>query len=304
MNETSEQTAILHPVLQTALASLDLTVESELTYYRQEQAQLLIPPEESSTALVSEVQPEVELEDQPSSGAAVLDTPNPPFGSPPISPATHLEPVADASSAEPETLPDAALVPEPEIQEAALVTTSDDQPAETEDMIAIETPSDAALDSETAEPLSTPPPADFPKSYENYLDPSIEDYLESSEALLRHLEESKAELEQKPKQKKNLLPGLLLALFVLSLGALILWGLRRGRRPADPPPAETVSPSPSPSLAPSPSLGLPQLPITPSPAPSETATPSPTPTASSIPLQPPSPAVTTSPSPSPSPVSP
>ncbi|MEO0373403.1 MAG: hypothetical protein AAF329_02020 [Cyanobacteria bacterium P01_A01_bin.17] len=304
MNETSEQTAILHPVLQTALASLDLTVESELTYYRQEQAQLLIPPEESSTALVSEVQPEVELEDQTSSGAAVLDAPTPPFGSPPISPATHLEPVADASSAEPETLPDAALVPEPEIQEAALVTTSDDQPAETEDMIAIETPSDAALDSETAEPLSTPPPADFPKSYENYLDPSIEDYLESSEALLRHLEESKAELEQKPKQKKNLLPGLLLALFVLSLGALILWGLRRGRRPADPPPAETVSPSPSPSLAPSPSLGLPQLPITPSPAPSETATPSPTPTASSIPLQPPSPAVTTSPSPSPSPVSP
>ncbi|PZD73830.1 hypothetical protein C1752_01774 [Acaryochloris thomasi RCC1774] len=306
MNETSEQTATLHPALQTALASLDLTVESELTYYRQQQAQLLIPPEESA-ALVSESQPEIEAE--PQALASAIEAPEPP----PIDPAMHPEPVvASASSAEsetlaePETLPDAALVPEPEIQEAALVTTHNDRPAETEDMIAIETPPDAALDSETAEPLSTPPPADFPKSYENYLDPSIEDYLESSEALLRHLEESKAEPEQKPKQNKKLLPGLLLALFVLSLGALMLRGLRRGKRPADPPPAETVSPSPSPSLAPSPSLGLPQLPITPSPtpspAPSGTATPSPTP--SSIPLQPPSPTVTASPSPSPSPASP
>lgn len=304
MNETSE-TATLHPVLQTALASLDLTVESELTYYRQQQAQLLIASD-PSTDPVPEAQQSTE-EDAPSlEDATVIEAPHTPFGVPPIAPADPESTAADVSHAEPETLPDAALVPESEIQEAALVTTGTDSSAETEDMIKIETPPDATLDSETAEPLNTPPPADFPKSYENYLDPSIEDYLESSEALLRHLEESKAEPEQEPTPTNKLLPGLLLALLVLGLSAPIIWGLRRGKRPAEQPPADTVSPSPSPSLSPSPSPKLPPLPITtPKPTPSGTSTtPSPVPTASSIPLQPPSPEATTSPAPSPSPNAP
>jgi hypothetical protein len=297
MNETPEQqVTALPPVLQTALASLDLKVESELAYYRQQQAQLLIPPEDNISLSPDVQSDEVQSNDDAQAPADVTVSDRPHAGAP------QEQAVLDESTVEPETLPDAALVPEPEMQEAAIVT-RDAQLADTEGMIEIETPADAALDSETAEPLNTPPPADFPKSYENYLDPSIEDYLESSEALLRHLEESKVEPEQKPQLKKNLLPGLLLALLILSLGAILFWGVRRGQRPANQPqPTNTVSPSPSSSLAPSPSLGLPQLPITPvSPTPS--GTPSPT-TPSPIPIQPPSPSATASPVPSASPAFP
>lgn len=317
MNDTSAQNATLHPVLQTALASLDLTVEAELAYYRQQQVQPL-PLLGETTDLTSEIQhneiqQSIETESQTLENASTSKTSQTNIEPPPT---IALNPVQEStisneSRTEPETLPDAAIIPETELQEAALISTDNLDPARAEGMIEIETPPDAALDSETAEPLNTPPPADFPKSYENYLDPSIEDYLESSEALLRHLEESKAEPEPKPKTQKRLLPGLILILIILSISSVIWGGIRRGQRPVDKPPAETTSPSPSPSLQPSPSIGLPELPITPaSPKPDNTASPapsnqpSPKPTASSIPLQPPTPLTTTSPTPSASPSAP
>lgn len=324
MNETPESSTSLHPALKTALASLDLTVESELAYYRQEQAKLAMPPlPESTTATAMPELEEVVLEPEET---ALEPEHVAPVAEQDEHAASHLDAEAvleelldqpqDAQDAvetpatpppDTEALPDAALVTE---EQSALVTTGDAQLLETEGddrMIEIETPPDAALDSETAEALNTPsrPPEDFPKSYENYLDPSIEDYLESSEALLRHLEESKTEAEAKPKPKQRFSgTGLmLLALAVLALGTVFFWGLQRSRQ-RDPAP-ESPSPAPSPSLSPSPtprSTVTPPAPATPSPAtpsPSPAASPLPTPTASSVPLQPPSPVPSPSPAASP-----
>ncbi len=306
MTESFEQPTTLHPILQTALASLDLTVESELTYYRQQQAQLALLPEGEDASSV----PAIEAEVEQTSGEQFVAV------APPRSDATQDEqgaeeeiasPPDDYTMADTDALPDAALVPvtDPQVQEAALVTTGDAQLLEVEPagMIEIDTPPDAELDSETAEALNTqpPPPADFPKSYENYLDPSIEDYLESSEALLRHLEDSKTEPEPKVKPKKNLgLSGLLLMILaVLGLGTALFWGLSQQLRPSGKPPIPTPSSlPPSPSLQPTGSpLPSGTLPLPPGTVPS--GTPFPKPTASSVPLKPPSPIPSTSVSPSP-----
>ncbi|MGB7412941.1 MAG: hypothetical protein WA902_01930 [Thermosynechococcaceae cyanobacterium] len=158
-------------------------------------------------------------------------------------------------------------------------------------MIEIETPLDATFDSEAVEALNHPaePPVDFPKSYENYLDPSIEDYLESSEALLQHLEESKTEPPAKAKSQKgtNLSGILLLLLAVLGIGGGVIWSIKQQKPTRQQPPVTSPSPAASdsvPTIAPSiPPLPSPsfRLPINPS------SPPVPAPTASSVPLQPP-----------------
>ncbi|MGB7412942.1 MAG: hypothetical protein WA902_01935 [Thermosynechococcaceae cyanobacterium] len=45
MKESPEQSTALHPALPDALASLDLRLEDELSHYRQQRAQLALPPQ-------------------------------------------------------------------------------------------------------------------------------------------------------------------------------------------------------------------------------------------------------------------
>jgi cell division septation protein DedD len=104
-----------------------------------------------------------------------------------------------------------------------------------------------------------------PKAFDQFLDPSIDDYLQSSEALLKHLNqpaESDAptvekELIAKPKRSWVMVIGItLLTLGMLALGGfLIMLGLRwfsikssSSQADIQPSPLPTLSPSPLPSL--------------------------------------------------------
>jgi hypothetical protein len=158
---------------------------------------------------------------------------------------------------------------------------------------------------EAPETLPEPYGADItaePKSFERFLDPSIEDYLESSEALLKHLEDSASsttERQVKPLTRRSWVSGLkaiaitlgLLGLLSLVVFLIVAWLTPKPRQPE---PAPQLSPQ-QPTQVPSTSSQVDSSGIaaatTPKVLPSDIATVSP-------PTQ--SPAGLTSPSPSPS----
>jgi hypothetical protein len=80
---------------------------------------------------------------------------------------------------------------------------------------------------EDPETLPEPYGADItaePKSFERFLDPSIEDYLESSEALLKHLEDSASsttERQVKPLTRRSWVSGLKAIAIILGLLGLL-----------------------------------------------------------------------------------
>ncbi|MGF1602086.1 MAG: hypothetical protein ACFCU8_08705 [Thermosynechococcaceae cyanobacterium] len=309
MKESPEQSTALHPALQNALASLDLRLEDELSHYRQQRSQLALPPQMVESP-VDENDSAIPKPDDLNAGGEDRSDPQWAKAEPEVTPIfanaleTHHDPeqlefegMGAANSmepVEPETLPDAALVNEAaEAQASVLVPTNNAEriAADEGGMIEIETPLDATFDSEAVEALNQPtePPSDFPKSYENYLDPSIEDYLESSEALLQHLEESKAEPKAKAKPQKgtNLSGILLLLLAVLGIGGGVIWSVKQQKPTRQQPPVSSPSPAASDAVPtanpvtpplPSPTFRLPTRP---------NDSPAPVPTASSVPLQPP-----------------
>jgi hypothetical protein len=76
---------------------------------------------------------------------------------------------------------------------------------------------------EDPETLPEPYGADItaePKAFERFLDPSIEDYLESSEALLKHLEDSAASTDQQIEQLTRRSWGSTLRVIAITLGFL------------------------------------------------------------------------------------
>jgi hypothetical protein len=160
---------------------------------------------------------------------------------------------------------------------------------------------------EDPETLPEPYGADItaePQSFERFLDPSIEDYLESSEALLKHLEDSASsttERQVKPLTRRSWVSGLkaiaitlgLLGLLSLVVFLIVAWLTPKSRQPEPTPqlsPQPTQVPSTSSQSSQIDSSGI-AVATTPKALPSDVATVSP-------PTQ--SPARLTSPSPSPS----
>jgi hypothetical protein len=108
---------------------------------------------------------------------------------------------------------------------------------------------------EDPETLPEPYDADItaePKSFERFLDPSIEDYLESSEALLKHLEDSASSTERqvKPLTRRSVVSGLkaiaitlgLLGLLSLVVFLIVAWLTPKPRQPE---PTPQLSPQPT-----------------------------------------------------------
>jgi hypothetical protein len=161
-----------------------------------------------------------------------------------------------------------------------------------------EGPSEAALEPETTAVLETEDeietlPESYsaaimaePKALDQFLDPSIEDYLESSETLLRHLDDPVApdliavqESETAPKRSWVVISGVTL----LILGLLALTGFLGvlavrwfSLKPSVPTPQPLVPTPISPSQSPFPGSAIaPKEGIAPSPAASAAVTPTP-----------------------------
>ncbi len=149
------QPVILPEELKAAIACLDLSLESELALYRNRQSQ-------ESMALAT--LPSAELE---ASALQSFDLALEPFGHDDAS-----EEVLDGS-----------------------LSQSDDRSAPAE---AVDQEMTAVIEDDEIETLPESYGAELtaePKAFDQFLDPSIEDYLESSEALLKHLDDpAKAEI--------------------------------------------------------------------------------------------------------------
>jgi hypothetical protein len=162
---------------------------------------------------------------------------------------------------------------------------------------------------EDPETLPEPYGADItaePKSFERFLDPSIEDYLESSEALLKHLEDSASsttERQVKPLTRRSWGSGLkaiaitlgLLGLFSLVVFLIVAWLTPKPRQSEPTPqlsPQPTQVPSTSSQSSQIDSSGI-AVATTPKALPSDVATVSP-PTQSPTGLTSPSPSPATS----------
>ncbi len=246
------QPVILPEELKAAIACLDLSLESELALYRNRQTQ-------ESMALATLPSAELEASALQSSDLALE-----PFGH---DDASEEILAGSLSKSDERSVPAEAVD-----QEMTAVIETDDE---------IETLPESYGAELTAEP----------KAFDQFLDPSIEDYLESSEALLKHLDDpAKAEItpieDGKTDTKRSwvvisgvtlLILGLLALAGFLGVLAMRWFSLKPVSVPT---PQPLVSPSallpPSPNAAIAPTEG-----VSPSPVANTTVTPTPsaTPTA-------------------------
>jgi cell division septation protein DedD len=247
------QPVILPEELKAAIACLDLSLESELALYRNRQKQ-------ESMALAA--LPSAEME-----------------ASAPQSFDLALEPFSHDDSSE-EAL-------------AGSLSKSDER-SETAPAEAVDQEMTAVIEDDEIETLPESYGAELtaePKAFDQFLDPSIEDYLESSEALLKHLDDpAKAEITPvedggtAAKRSWVVISGVtLLILGLLALaGFLGVLAMRWfSLKPVSvPTPQPLVSPSaslpPSPNAAIAPTEGVPPNPVANA---TVTPTPSATPTA-------------------------
>jgi hypothetical protein len=155
-----------------------------------------------------------------------------------------------------------------------------DQQREMEQALTHVKPEHTTPPEESAPPATTELPTPYgvegnplPESFEKFLDPSIDDYLESSEGLLKHLENSAQDTEervQQSTQKSWKIAGLL----GLGVGVLLsgIWLISGYFKPPSPPPEipqQPLSPSAptvAPQVSPFPSLPATNSPVPPSPA--------------------------------------
>lgn len=243
------QPVILPEELKAAIACLDLSLESELALYRNRQTQ-------ESMALATLPSAELEASALQSSDLALE-----PFG--------HDD--ADAS----EKVLGGSLSKSDERSETA--------PAE-----AVDQEMTAVIEDDEIETLPESYGAELtaePKAFDQFLDPSIEDYLESSEALLKHLDDpAKAEITPvedggtAAKRSWVVISGVtLLILGLLALaGFLGVLAMRWfSLKPVSVPTPQPLV-SPSASLPPSPNAAIaPTQGVSPSPVANTTVTPTP-----------------------------
>ncbi|HEY9827383.1 MAG TPA: hypothetical protein V6D19_18235 [Stenomitos sp.] len=303
--------AISFEQLQAALGCLDLSLESELALYRRYRLQsdeMDSSLESATSALLLEASADSRMD------SVAIDTTLVPSPSPEDTGSTvgseltltELQPSEpSASTLEPEPTPEEAIS-EAQERDSAIDRALDRTDS---DLMTL-----AYLEEEEPETLPEPYSAEItaePEAFERFLDPSIEDYLESSEALLKHLDDSTIDPlspSAAPPQKKWTLPlkGTLITVGLLALAGLagiVLSQWSKLQKPQTTPisptaPAQSVTPaggSPAPT-----GTGLPSIPPS---NPSSSGGTTASPTAQAIPgksTSSPSPAPASSPSASPS----
>ncbi|WP_299484559.1 SPOR domain-containing protein [Acaryochloris sp. IP29b_bin.137] len=236
-----------HPLLQAALGTLDMTVESEMSLFRQYQTLATLPE-------VEEEQPsEPHQLPQASSESALADQVSP---SSPSLPTVDEEPIAPHM----ELTDDIAVDLTPSELALFQVDTPTDPHSEAfpnhleQQEAVLESPAVDPTSPVAGAPLTTEEKENDP--HVSRLDPAIEDYLDSSTALRQHLEESAIEPESDPNVGSFNLQKALLLLGLSILGALVVvlllnvTGLRQKLWPpkrSQPTTSQNNSESPAPS---------------------------------------------------------
>lgn len=241
-----------HPMLQAALGTLDMTVESEMALFRQYQTLVTLPETEISEAEVGEPQ-------------FLPQAPVKTTASPPTSEMMASDPPLNLENAEAESsFPPAQLDSSDEIaedltpSELALFQVDTASAATEEDVVNVVEQQEAVLESTESTPFDQgntvagaplPPDAEEDDPQVSNLDPAIQDYLDSSTALRQHLEDSSAEPDVSPADPSKFTSkrlALLLGLSVLGTLVIVLFlnvtGLRKKLWPPKrPQPTQTQS---------------------------------------------------------------
>lgn len=254
---TDESTAnSLHPALQAVLGTLDMTIESEMSLFRQHQTLATLPEVVEEEHNDPHLLPESSETDQAlsSSTSAVVDD-----GSEQIAPPRALT----DDIAEDLTPSELALFQ----VNTQTETPPDHFPNHLEQQEAVlESPSPAV--DPTSPVAGAPLPADEEGNdpHVSSLDPAIEDYLDSSTALRQHLEDSATEPESEPPVNAFSLKKLLVLLGLSILGTLVvvlflnvtglrqkLWPPKRSQPTTSQKNSGTPTPSAKPDVSPVPS---------------------------------------------------
>ncbi|MCG9889983.1 MAG: hypothetical protein MH252_02765 [Thermosynechococcaceae cyanobacterium MS004] len=174
--------------LQAALGCLDLSLDSELALYRRQQLQesaLLVLPEASPSS------EELGIENL-DEDLAKQDTPNHAIA---LSDQSALDAAADGLD----------QIGRPEESEESEESEDNEQAGGLKVSSSELALSTTLADEEDAETLPEPYTAETvskPEVLDRFLDPSIEDYLESSEALLKHLDQSESDTPKSSKRSR------------------------------------------------------------------------------------------------------
>lgn len=260
MTDSSTPHIRLHPMLQAALGTLDMTVESEMALFRQSQTLATLPnsdtaeetgdthflPQAAASAIADPATAEMLASDSP------LNLKN--------SDAEQLIPPLDSTDDIVEDLTPAELAlfqvdTTPETIQEPCADNLERQEA------VLEPSPSAPLDQGDSAGAPLPPKAEEEDLHSSNLDPAIEDYLDSSTALRQHLEDSSTEPDPPPEFRKFTFNGLALLLGLGLLGTLAVIlvlsasSLRKKLWPPTPQPEQTqssVSPTEQGMPAPSP----------------------------------------------------
>lgn len=258
-----------HPLLQAALGTLDMTIESEMSLFRQYQTLSTLPDVEDKAdddpCLLPHASPEF-------SEAEQMASPQPPLekdteeAQRPIAP--NLELTDDMAE---NLTPSELALFQVETEAAPVPDSLEQQEAVLESPVVEQHPAVAGAPLPIQEVGKDP--------HVSSLDPAIEDYLDSSTALRQHLEESVTDSEPEPKAN-SLGPQKLLMLLGLSIvGTFVIvlflngTGLRQKLWPPKRPPSQPIKPAASPEK------------VDPSPPSSDQADASPTPSSSIVAAQ-------------------
>jgi hypothetical protein len=248
-----------HKSLQAAMACLDLSLESELALYRRQTLQA-----SSALALSDNLDGSISVLETDSEEGSLENLSRSDLSSSLAFQTDDSQEMSLTTLSTPAVkLPDIAMtgIQGPEIQKTNVQAAG---PAERESAAFLGGHDE---DPETlAEPYSAEAVAN-PKALERFLDPSIEDYLESSEALLKHLDDSDgtiAKPAKRPRQKVSprsspqkplpqkssglafkILGSVLAIALLVGIAMLILKQLTSGSRNTPDPQSVTQSPIPS-----------------------------------------------------------
>ncbi|BDM82128.1 SPOR domain-containing protein [Acaryochloris marina] len=300
-----------HPLLKAALGTLDMTIESEMSLFRQHQALAELPDDLKEEISEPQMLPETTQSEAGSTEDSMISRTGPQDAIPPL----ELEDVAE------DLTPSELALFQVETDSANDSEASDSENSETklDQQEAVLEPSPRFKQPAGVAGAPLPSEATENDPHLSKLDPAIDDYLDSSTALRQHLEEAVAEPETPPVTTNNpLTPKRIMLLVGGSIvGALVvvlflhatglrnkLWPPKQPRPSAQvsassPPksPSSPAQPSESPLVAtspPGPDLSkkefsdvnlenLSRLEPSSSPSPSPAASPAPQPSAAPTP---------------------